>query len=253
MIQVTGLVKSFGSRRVLDGIDLSIDKGAGFVIIGRSGVGKSVFLKMLLRLIWPEAGTIRVDGSEVLKMSMPELYRYRLKFGVLFQGSALFDSLTVEENVAFGLREHTRMPASEVRARVAECLEQVELPGIEKKMPSELSGGMKKRVALARAISMKPEILLFDEPTSGLDPITSGAINRLMIQLKVNLKATCVTVTHDMASAYRIADKICLLDEGRIRAVGTPDEIRRSRDEQVRRFVESALDGSAAAQISGKQ
>ena len=250
MIQIEGLVKSFGDRRVLDGVTLRVEAGEGYVLIGRSGCGKSVLLRLLLGLIRPDAGTIRVEGEETARLGPADKYRVRLKFGMLFQGAALFDSMNVHDNVAFALVEHTRMSAGEIGRRVAECLELVGLAGQERVMPAQLSGGMRKRVGIARAIALKPRILLFDEPTSGLDPVTADAANRLMIQLKERLKTTCVTVTHDMASACRIADRIGMLHEGRIHAEGRPQEIRSSKDSLVREFLEGAWGSS---EISGER
>lgn len=246
MIRARGLVKSFSRKKVLRGVDLDVPRGETRFIIGRSGGGKSVLLKHLLGLILPDAGQIWIDGTEITASSR-DRFRMRLKFGMLFQGAALFDSLSVSDNVAFALVEHTRMTPQEIRRRVGECLDLVGLGGVERKLPSELSGGMRKRVGIARAISMKPEILLFDEPTSGLDPLTSDAINQLMIQLKEILKVTCVAVTHDMSSAFRVADQILLLDEGVIRIRGTPAEIRSAADPLVRRFIEGSWEAPDAA------
>lgn len=237
MIRIEALTKRFGERAVLDGVDLQIDRGESRVIIGRSGTGKSVLLKLLLGILMPDSGKIIVDGTEMTELSPKERYRIRLKFGILFQGAALFDSLTVAGNVGFALVEHTRQTPGEIRSRVSECLEQVGLKGNEDLFPAELSGGMKKRVGLARAIAMKPEILLFDEPTTGLDPITADAINQLMIQLNDQLKTTSVTVTHDMASAFRIADRISMLHEGMILKTGSPDDFKSAEDPLVRSFV----------------
>jgi phospholipid/cholesterol/gamma-HCH transport system ATP-binding protein len=238
LIRAEGLVKVFGGRRVLDGLDLEIDRGEARVVIGRSGCGKSVLLRHLVGLVRPDAGRVVVDGVSVGELGQRELSRLRLKFGMLFQGAALFDSLSVAENVGFGLVEHARMKRAEIRSRVGECLELVGLSGTEDKMPQELSGGMRKRVGLARAIALKPEILLCDEPTSGLDPVTADSINQLMIQLKERLRITSVTVTHDMSSAYRIADRISMLDGGRIRFTGTAEAVRANADPVVRRFVQ---------------
>ncbi len=238
MIRIEALVKTFGGRRVLDGVNLSVAPGEGCVIIGRSGGGKTVLLRLILGLIRPDTGRIWVAGEEVTAMAPRELYRLRLKMGMLFQGSALFDSMDVHDNVGFALVEHTRMTSAEISARVAECLELVGLSGKENVMPAELSGGMKKRAAIARAIALKPEILLFDEPTSGLDPVTADSVNRLMIQLKDKLKITCVSVTHDMASAYKIADRIVMLHQGRIHADLKPADIRHSVDPVIREFIE---------------
>ncbi len=243
-IEIRGLTKSFDEKKVLQGVDLDIPAGKTTVIIGKSGCGKSLLLKHVLGLMKPDAGTIRIDGAAIGD-TMEAQYKTRLKFGMLFQGAALFDSMTVEENIAFALVEHTAMTPAARRARVAECLDMVGLAGIEAKMPSELSGGMKKRVGLARAISMKPEILLFDEPTTGLDPITADAINQLMIQLRALLNSTCIVVTHDMASAYKVGDLISMLHEGRIQKTGTPHEIRHASDPLVKNFVEGSWEKSS--------
>jgi len=242
-IEIRGLVKSFDDRRVLNGVDLDVPSGQSLVIIGKSGCGKSLLLKHLLGLMTPDSGTIRIDG-EPLDSRSDSRYAMRHKFGMLFQGAALFDSMSVGENVAFALVEHTTLSKAEIAGRVAECLDRVGLKGIEAKMPAELSGGMRKRVGLARAIVMKPQILLFDEPTTGLDPITADAINQLMIQLKAVLSSTCIVVTHDMASAYKVGDRICMLHEGRILTSGTPQEIRQSSDPIVRNFVEGVWEHS---------
>lgn len=237
MIKVRGLVKAFNGKKVLNGIDFDVAQGESCVVIGRSGCGKSVLLKHLIGLFLPDQGQIWIDGRQTIALSKRERYELRLKFGMLFQGAALFDSLTVAENVAFALREHSSLSAKQIDERVKEALEWVGLRGIERMNPEELSGGMKKRVGLARAIVMKPEILLFDEPTSGLDPVTADAINRLMIQLNSRLKITSVAVTHDMASAYRLASRICMLHEGRICFSGNPEEIKKTTDPVVRGFI----------------
>lgn len=239
MIYVEGLHKSFGDKKVLDGVDLHCVKGESMVIIGGSGTGKSVLIKHLIGLLAPDAGRVMVDGQVVHELNEDDLNEMRKKFGMLFQGGALFDSLTVGENIGFPLKEHGKGTASAIEKRVRECLEMVGLKDIENHLPSELSGGMKKRVALARAIVMNPDIILFDEPTTGLDPVMADVINDLIIKTTRALDVTSVTITHDMVSANRIADKIAMLYEGKIIAVGTPDEIMfHQTDPAVREFVE---------------
>jgi len=243
MISARGLSKAFGANQVLAGLDLDVATGETMVVIGGSGTGKSVLLKHIIGLLRPDAGDVRVDGVSVPALRGWELKEFRKKFGMLFQGAALFDSLTVLENVAFGLREHQRLPEAEVRERVRAKLELVGLRGVEGLWPAELSGGMKKRVALARALAIEPKILLYDEPTTGLDPIRADAINDLVVELRDRLHVTAVAITHDMTSAYKIADRIAMLYKGRIIAVGTPQEIRESADPVVRQFITGSARG----------
>ncbi|MFQ5430955.1 MAG: ABC transporter ATP-binding protein [Nitrospinota bacterium] len=239
MISVENLYKSFGTKNVLQGANLEIKKGESMVIIGGSGTGKSVLIKHMIGLLKPDAGRVVVDGQVVHELKEAELTELRKKFGMLFQGGALFDSLTVAENVGFALREHTDMTDAEIEKRVTERLELVGMTGINDLMPAELSGGMKKRVSLARAIAWNPEIILFDEPTTGLDPVMADVINDLIIKTTHALDVTAVTITHDMVSANRIADRIAMLYEGKIVAVGTPDEIMfEQTNPAVREFVE---------------
>ncbi len=241
MIYCEDLYKSFGSKKVLQGINLHIPKGESTVIIGGSGSGKSVLIKHIIGLLKPDSGRVVVDGQVVGDLDEDELNEFRKKFGMLFQGGALFDSLTVGENVGFALKEHTTLTDPQIGSRVGECLEMVGLGdgGVERLMPSELSGGMKKRVGLARAIAMNPQIILFDEPTTGLDPVMADVINDLIIKTTKALKVTSVTITHDMVSANRIADKIAMIYEGKIVAFGTPDEIMfHQTDPVVKEFVE---------------
>jgi phospholipid/cholesterol/gamma-HCH transport system ATP-binding protein len=238
MIEVRELYKSFGAQRVLDGVSLSIETGESVVIIGRSGGGKSVLLKSLIGLMAPDRGQVLIDGENLCGMNERQLLQVRKKFGMLFQGAALFDSLTVEENVAFPLRQERRWSEAEMSQKVREALEMVELPGIENKKPAELSGGMRKRVGLARAIVYRPQIVLYDEPTTGLDPIAADRIDRLIIRVcHERLKVTSVAVTHDMRSAARIGQRLLLLHEGRIYAEGKPEEIFQSTDPIVHQFV----------------
>jgi phospholipid/cholesterol/gamma-HCH transport system ATP-binding protein len=238
MIEVRNLDKSFGGNKVLERVSFCIEKGESVVIIGRSGGGKSVLLKHLVALLKPDAGEVLIDGENVVPMDERQLLRVRHKFGMLFQGAALFDSMTVAENIAFAFRRDRSLPPAEIARRVAEVLEMVDMPGIENKNPSELSGGMKKRVGLARAIIYQPEIVLYDEPTTGLDPIVSDSIDQLILRVRDRLQVTSVVVTHDMRSARRLGQRILMLHDKRIYATGTPDEIFSSKDPIVRQFVE---------------
>lgn len=237
MIEIRDLHKSFGSKVVLNGLSLIIRTGESLTIIGQSGTGKSVLLKHIVGLVLPDAGDILVEGQSVVHSKRKELYDIRKKFGVLFQGGALFDSMTVAENIGLGLRTHTKKSEAQIAERVAHCLELVSLPGTEKLKPAELSGGMKKRVGLARAIAMEPEYILYDEPTTGLDPITADTINDLIIRMNEELKVTTVVVTHDMVSAYKVSDRIVMIHEGKVIHSGTPEETRDSPIELVRKFV----------------
>jgi phospholipid/cholesterol/gamma-HCH transport system ATP-binding protein len=243
MIEIQDLRKAFGGAEVLKGVDLAIKRGETVVVIGRSGCGKSVLLKHIIGLMKPDRGKILVDGVDVAAIDGEELYRFRKKFGMLFQGAALFDSLSVWENVGLGLLEHTDLGEEEVRRRAREKLALVGLTDVEDVRPSDLSGGMKKRVGLARAIAMDPEIVLYDEPTTGLDPIMADVINQLIRTLQETLKITSVAVTHDMKSAYHIGDRLAMLHEGRIVFEGTPEEIMRTRDDAIRQFIEGRAEG----------
>ena len=237
MIEIINLCKNFNKHQVLSNLNLTINKGETTVVIGRSGCGKSVLLKHIIGILRPNAGQVYIDGKDLTRVNPAELNDIRMKFGMLFQGAALFDSLSVWENVGFGLIEHTSKKKFEIRNRVEECLSLVGLEGVEDKKPAELSGGMRKRVGLARAICMKPEIILYDEPTTGLDPIMADAINDLIKELHDKLKVTSIAVTHDMTSAYKIADKIAMLYDGKIIAVGSPDEIKNTKDPVVKQFI----------------
>jgi phospholipid/cholesterol/gamma-HCH transport system ATP-binding protein len=243
MIDIIDIRKSFGPARVLDGVNLKVKKGETVVVIGRSGCGKSVLLKHIIGLMKPDSGRILVDGEDVVALEGEALYAFRRKFGMLFQGSALFDSLSVWENVGLGLLEHTALSDQEVRRRASEKLELVGLSGVEDARPAELSGGMKKRVGLARAIAMDPEVVLYDEPTTGLDPIMADVINHLIRTLQATLKITSIAVTHDMKSAYAIGDRLAMLYGGKIVFDGTPDEIVGTRDATVRQFIEGRAEG----------
>lgn len=246
MIEAKKVVKSFRGRVVLNQLDLEVRKGETLVIIGRSGCGKSVLLKHMIGILRPDQGEIFVDGVSVGALSTKQLNQLRLRFGMLFQGAALFDSMTVGENVGFNLIEHTALSDKAVRDRVEEALELVGLKGIQELKPSELSGGMKKRVGLARAICMRPEILLYDEPTTGLDPIMADAINDLIVELHDKLKVTSVAVTHDMTSAYKVGTRIAMMYEGKIIEVGSPDEIRNSHHPVVQQFITGSASGPIA-------
>lgn len=247
-IEIRGLSKRFGKNVVLDGLDLTVPQGKNMVVIGGSGTGKSVLIKCVVGLLRADAGEVRIDGEDVTKMDERELVRVRKKFGMLFQGSALFDSMNVEENVAFALRRLHRYPEHQIPAVVEEKLAMVGLSNIQNLMPSELSGGMKKRVGLARAIAAEPEILLYDEPTTGLDPIMADVINDLIIRLRESLGVTSISITHDMASAYKIADSIAMLYKGKIIEVGTPEQIRHSANPVVSQFVEGRAQGPITAE-----
>ena len=243
MIEISGLSKNFNSHKVLDELSLKINTGETCVIIGRSGCGKSVLLKHIVGILKPDRGGIFIDGKEVINLNEEELNKLRMKIGLVFQGGALFDSLTVAENVGFGFIEHHQLSRKELLERVEEALCMVDLCGIGNLMPSELSGGMKKRVALARAICMKPEIILYDEPTTGVDPITADSINELIKNLHDKLKVTSIVVTHDMKSAYRIADRIAMMYQGKIIAEGTPQEIQNTEHPVVYQFINGLAKG----------
>ncbi len=237
MIEIRNLEKSFGANKVLQGINLKIPDGKTMVIIGESGCGKSVLLKHIIGIMKPDGGQILVDNINVFDLNIKQLNKLRLKFGMVFQASALFDSLTIKENVGFSLYEHTDVKQEEISKRIKESLNMVGLSGIESKMPAEISGGMKKRVALARAIIMNPEIILYDEPTVGIDPIRSGSINNLIKRLHGELNVTSLVVTHDMQSAYYVADRIAMMYKGKIIEEGTPSEIKKSDNPIVQQFV----------------
>jgi len=231
--------KAFGTKIVYDGLDLDVRAGESLTIIGGSGVGKSVMLKMLMGLLKVDSGTILFHGEDVTKKNAEELGRLRRRIGMLFQGSALFDSISVGANVAYGLYEHfyKQMSEAEIAERVAWSLGLVGLPGIEDMRPADLSGGMKKRVGLARAIAIRPEVILYDEPTTGLDPINTTRINHLITGLKRALNITSIVVTHDMASAFLISDRLAMVHRGRIVAEGTPDEFKSMPDGRVADFI----------------
>lgn len=240
MIKLIDLSMKYGERVILGDVNLTIKKGETMVVIGPSGSGKSTLLKLLIGLARPTSGQVWVDGKELSRMKDKELDEARLGMGMVFQYSALFDSMSVGENVAFGLRQHTDMKEDDIRHIVEERLAGVGLAGLADAMPNELSGGMKKRVGLARALAFKPNIILYDEPSSGLDPIMSRKIDELILETQAKFGVTSVVVTHDMESAYRIADRIAVLYEGRFVQIGTPDEIRESDHPYVQEFVRAA-------------
>jgi phospholipid/cholesterol/gamma-HCH transport system ATP-binding protein len=242
MIEVRDLSKSFGTHRVLDGVSFRIESGESVTIIGASGGGKSVLLKHIIGLLMPDSGAVLIDDQDITKMNERELIRVRRKFGMVFQMAALFDSMTVEDNVSFVLRRERQMSAKEISQKVAEVLDMVELNGTQKKKPAELSGGMRKRVGLARAIVYQPSILLYDEPTTGLDPVVSDSIDKLIMRVSKQLKVTSVVVTHDMRSASRVGKHILMLHKGKLYAHGTPEEIFSSKDPVVHQFVNGISD-----------
>jgi len=241
-IRLEQVSKAFGGKVVLDRLDFEIAEGDSVVVLGGSGTGKSVLLKHMIGLLRPDAGRVEVDGVDLATLGEREITSFRRRFGMAFQEGALFDSMTVWENVAFPLKRAGR-PGGEIAARVAECLEMVHLEGAERKMPAELSGGMRRRVGFARAIALQPEILLFDEPTSGLDPVIKSVIDELILELQKNLRTTAVTITHDLDSAFRIADRIALLFRGRIVAYAPPGEFRALEDARVQQFIRGLSTG----------
>lgn len=241
-VALEGVEKHFGSNRVLQGIDLEIHRGEIFTLLGGSGTGKSVLLKHIVGLLRPDAGRIRIEGQDVSGLREPEWVELRKRIAYVFQGAALFDSLDVLENVAYGLREHLSLSRAELERRVAECLESVGLEGIERRMPAELSGGMRKRVGVARAIALEPEAILYDEPTTGLDPANAKRIAQLIAALRRRLAVTSVIVTHDLELCSAISDRVGLLGRGRLLVVGTPEEVRASELPEVRDFLAGDLD-----------
>lgn len=237
MIEIKNLKKSFGTKKVLDGVNLTIETGETLVIIGRSGCGKSVLLKNIIGLLSPDEGEIVFEGRNLAKLSKKELYQVRTKFGFLFQGAALFDSMSVGENVGLFLKENTSKTKDEIKTIVAEKLELVGLPGIEAMNPADLSGGMKKRVSLARSLASNPEYILYDEPTTGLDPVMSDQIDDLIKELAIKLKVTSIVVTHDIFSVYDVADKVAMMHEGKVYFHGTPKELVETKDPIIRDFL----------------
>jgi phospholipid/cholesterol/gamma-HCH transport system ATP-binding protein len=240
-ISVIGVTKAFAAKEVLRGIDLEVMEGESVVVVGGSGAGKTVFLKHLIGLLLPDEGHVVVSGVDLTLATPETALELRKRFGMSFQEGALFDSMSVFDNIAFPIRRHTKAGAAEVRARVLECLRLVRLEGVEHKSPAELSGGMRRRVGFARAIALEPEILLFDEPTTGLDPINTAAIAKVINQLRREMTVTVVTITHDMKLAHRIADRIAMVRQGRIIALAEPEEFQKSPDPYVQAFLKGEV------------
>lgn len=240
-VELRGVRKAFNGLHVLRGVDLAIQAGESLTIMGGSGTGKSVLLRLIIGLVKPDAGQILLEGRDIVPLSERELLGARRRVGMVFQNAALFDSLSVGENVAFALREHTDLDEAAIQARVTEALGLVGLADIQGKEPADLSGGMRKRVAVARAIALPPSILLYDEPTTGLDPANVDKITDLILDLKTKLGVTSVVVTHDMPSAFKVSDRLAMLHQGRIAAVGTPDEIQTEHDSLFSEFLEGRL------------
>jgi phospholipid/cholesterol/gamma-HCH transport system ATP-binding protein len=238
VIKLTDVYKAFGTKEVLRGFSLEVHEGETMVIMGFSGAGKSVVIKQIVGLLLPDSGSIIVDDQEVTTLSRPELYEMRAHIGYVFQFAALFDSLSVRENVAMGLRKRGGMTKAEIEQRVAETLDLVDLPDIENKFPPELSGGMRKRVGIARAVALRPKYILYDEPTTGLDPVTTAIIDDLMVRMQQKIGVTSIVITHDVKSAYRVGNRIAMLHEGIVRQVGTVEEIQHTHDPVVRQFIE---------------
>jgi phospholipid/cholesterol/gamma-HCH transport system ATP-binding protein len=251
VISLRNIHKAFGPKKVLTGFSLDVEEGETMVIIGYSGSGKSVAIKHIVGLLDPDDGTVFVDGLEVPELPRRELYALRARIGYVFQFAALFDSLSIGENVAMGLRKQGKLTPDGIEERVVEALDLVDLPNVRERFPAELSGGMRKRVGLARAIALRPKYLLYDEPTTGLDPVTSAVIDELMIRMREKLGVTSIVITHDMRSAYRVGSRIAMLYEGTVRQVGTVDEIRESNDPVVRQFVEGRAEIDLEADDTG--
>ena len=245
-IRLRGLVKSFGAKRVLDGVDLDVAAGESLVVIGASGTGKSVTLKHIIGLMRPDSGTVVVDGVAIEKLGNREITEFRRRFGMAFQEGALFDSMNVFDNVAFPLRRLSHKSAAEIRDRVDECLAMVRLAGVGPKGIAELSGGMRRRVGFARAVAHEPEILLFDEPTTGLDPVNTALIGEVIRDIGERSPTTMVTITHDMQVAFRVADRIAMLDRGKIIAEAPPEEFRQLSDGRVQQFIKGEAEGPLA-------
>ena len=241
MIRLENIHKSFGSKNVLKGINLHIEKGESFVILGGSGTGKSVMLKHIIGLMKPDKGRVFIDGKDVTDYTRQQWFDVRRRFGMSFQEAALFDFMNVFENVAFPIRRHTRSTETEIKKRVGYCLDLVELSGNETLMPAELSGGMRRRAGFARSIALNPEVLLFDEPTTGLDPVMTDQIDNVINDLRRGLDVTCVSITHDMVSAFDIADRIVMLYEGEIVFTGTPDDVLKSQLPIIRSFLKGRI------------
>ena len=249
MIRLDNVYKAFGEKKVLEGFSLEVHEGETVALIGFSGSGKSVAIKHIVGLLDPDSGTVFVDGKEVPALDRRELFQLRASIGYVFQFAALFDSLTIGDNVAMGLRKQGKLTEPEIEHRVAEVLELVDLPDTQGHFPAELSGGMRKRVGIARGIALRPKYILYDEPTTGLDPVTSAVIDELMIRMQKQLGVTGIVITHDMRSAYTVASRIAMLYQGRVQQVGTVSEIKNTSDPVVRQFIEgraSLGDGAAA-------
>jgi phospholipid/cholesterol/gamma-HCH transport system ATP-binding protein len=248
MIRLVDVYKAFGEKEILSGFTLDVREGETMVIIGYSGTGKSVAIKHIVGLLEPDAGEVWVDNARVDTLPRQALYQLRSKIGYVFQFAALFDSLNIGDNVAMGLRRTSALSETEIQQRVAEALDLVDLPGVETKFPAELSGGMRKRVGIARAVALRPKYMLYDEPTTGLDPVTTAVIDDLMIRMREKLGVTSIVITHDMKSAYRVGTRIAMLYDGRVQQVGTVDEIKRTTDPIVRQFIEGrpTLDAAPA-------
>jgi phospholipid/cholesterol/gamma-HCH transport system ATP-binding protein len=238
MIRLVDVHKAFGPKRVLEGFTLDVVEGETMVIIGYSGTGKSVAIKHIVGLLEPDSGQVSVDGLEVPRLSRRELYELRVHIGYVFQFAALFDSLSIGDNVAMGLRKQQDLSEREILVRVNEALDLVDLPNVADRFPAELSGGMRKRVGIARAIALRPKYILYDEPTTGLDPVTSAVIDQLMIRMREKLGVTSIVITHDMRSAYSVGTRIAMLYRGRVQQVGTVEEIQQTKDPIVRQFIE---------------
>ncbi|HVT44473.1 MAG TPA: ABC transporter ATP-binding protein [Thermoanaerobaculia bacterium] len=243
VVELRDISKSFANKTVLDRLSLTVHRGESIVIVGGSGTGKSVTLKHIIGLMRPDSGHVLVEGRDLCCMKPVELNQFRRRFGMSFQEGALFDSMSVFENIAFPLRRHTKMNEEEIRERVHECLEQVHLHGVDSKRPSELSGGMRRRVGFARAISLEPAILLFDEPTTGLDPVISDVVAELILEMDRTLNTTTITITHDMKVAFKIADRVAMLHHGQIIEEGSPAEFQASANPIVQQFIEGRAEG----------
>jgi phospholipid/cholesterol/gamma-HCH transport system ATP-binding protein len=251
VISLQHVDKTLGGKKVLDDMSFDVGRGESFVIVGGSGVGKSVTIKHIIGLIKPDRGHVVVDGQNITTMRPVDLNQFRRRFGMSFQEGALFDSMSVFENIAFPLRRHTKFTEAQIRERVDECLDLVHLEGVSSKRPSELSGGMRRRVGFARAISLKPEILLFDEPTTGLDPVISDVIADLIVEMDRTLNTTTVTITHDMKVAFKIADRVAMLYKGRIVEEGTPETFQQSQNPIVQQFIQGRAEGPLTAMDNG--
>lgn len=252
MIELKNVYKAFGPKEVLRGFSLTVEDGETMVIIGFSGTGKSVAIKHIVGLLDPDQGEVWVDGKRVDRLARKELYALRGSIGYVFQFAALFDSMTIGENVAMGLRKQGQLTEKEILVRVDEALALVDLPDVQNRMPAELSGGMRKRVGIARAVALRPKYMLYDEPTTGLDPVTSATIDNLMVRMRDQLGVTGIVITHDMRSAYTVGTRIAMLYEGQVRQVGTVDEIQRTRDPIVRQFIEGRASVSEDVPLPGE-